>query len=137
MPKPQLRDPNKKPQGDVEIRTIAMPADTNANGDIFGGWVVSQMDLAAASYAQKYTKGRAVTVAIDGMSFISPAAVGELLTCYATLHKIGNTSIQIKIEAWVMSPVTLQIRQVTEGMFTFVAIDQNGRPRVIQKSALA
>jgi acyl-CoA thioesterase YciA len=126
-------DPNRKPQGDLEIRTIAMPADTNANGDIFGGWVVSQMDLAAASYALKYTKGRAVTVAIDGMSFIEPVHIGDLLSCYANLHKIGNTSIQIHIETWVIAPKNLEQRQVTEGIFTFVAIDENGRPRLIPK----
>ena len=130
---PREEDPNKKPQGELEIRTIAMPADTNANGDIFGGWVVSQMDLAGASYALKYTKGRAVTVAINGMSFISPVKIGELLSCYVSLHKLGNTSIQIKIESWVISPTNLQSRQVTEGIFTFVAVDENNRPRAIAR----
>src|SRR5271170_5114727 len=108
---PREEDPNKKPHGELEIRTIAMPADTNANGDIFGGWVVSQMDLAGASYALKYTKGRAVTVAIDAMSFITPVQVGDLLSCYVSLHKLGRTSIQIKIETWVISPTTLKSRQ--------------------------
>lgn len=126
-------DPNKSPSGELEIRTIAMPSDTNPNGDIFGGWVVSQMDLAGSSYALKYTKGRAVTVAIDGMSFISPIAVGDLLSCYASLHKIGNTSIQIKIEAWVIFPDNLENRQVTEGIFTFVAVDKGGKPRAIAR----
>ena len=130
---PREEDPNKKPQGELEIRTIAMPADTNANGDIFGGWVVSQMDLAGASYALKYTKGRAVTVAINGMSFISPVKIGELLSCYVSLHKLGHTSIQIKIESWVISPTNLQSRQVTEGIFTFVAVDENNRPRAIAR----
>ena len=129
----RIQDPNKKPQGDLEIRTIAMPADTNANGDIFGGWVVSQMDLAGASYALKYTKGRAVTVAIESMTFIAPVHIGDLLSCYVCVHKIGNTSIQIKIETWVIAPENLQQRQVTEGIFTFVAIDQNGRPRPIAR----
>lgn len=126
---PRVRDPNKSPEGDLEIRTIAMPADTNANGDIFGGWVVSQMDLAGASYALKYTKGRAVTVAIESMAFLTPVKVGDLLSCYVSLHKIGNTSIQIKIESWVIAPENLQCRQVTEGIFTFVAVDHNGKPR--------
>ncbi len=125
-------DLNKTPNGELELRTIAMPGDTNSNGDIFGGWVVSQMDLAGASYALKYTKGRAVTVAIDGMSFISPVAIGDLLSCYVSLHKMGNTSIQIKIETWVISPKDLQNRQVTEGIFTFVAVDEKGRPRPIK-----
>lgn len=127
-------DLNKKPEGQLEIRTIAMPADTNASGDIFGGWVVSQMDLAGASYALKYTKGRAVTVAIDKMSFIAPVKIGDLLSCYVSLQKIGNTSIQIKIEVWAISPNDLQIRQVTEGTFTFVAVDLQGKPRPIPKT---
>lgn len=121
------------PSGELELRTIAMPADTNANGDIFGGWVVSQMDLAGASYALKYTQGRAVTAAIDGMSFIAPVHIGDLLSCYVSVHKIGNSSIQIKIETWVISPADLQNRQVTEGIFTFVAVDETGRPRPIPK----
>lgn len=130
---PRITSTKTEPQGELEIRTIAMPADTNANGDIFGGWVVSQMDLAAASYALKYTKGRAVTIAIDGMTFITPVHVGDLLSCYATVEKIGNTSIQIRIEAWVIDPKDLTIRQVTEGIFTFVAINDQGRPRPIPK----
>lgn len=128
---PKKSELKTAPQGELEIRTIAMPADTNSNGDIFGGWVVSQMDLAGASYALKYTKGRAVTVAIDAMTFIAPVHVGDLLSCYVSLHKLGNTSIQIKIETWVISPTDLKSRQVTEGIFTFVAINEQGRPRVI------
>jgi acyl-CoA thioesterase YciA len=130
---PRTSSTKTAPQGELEIRTIAMPADTNANGDIFGGWVVSQMDLAAASYALKYTKGRAVTVAIDGMTFITPVHVGDLLSCYATVERIGNTSIQIRIETWVIDPRNLATRQVTEGIFTFVAINEEGRPRPIPK----
>ncbi len=130
---PKNSDPNKKPEGEIEIRTMAMPADTNASGDIFGGWVVSQMDLAGSSYALKYTKGRAVTVAIDKMTFLAPVKVGDLLSCYVSLLKIGNTSIQIKIEVWVISPVDLQTRQVTEGIFTFVAVDSQGHPRPIPR----
>ncbi|MBS0349936.1 MAG: acyl-CoA thioesterase [Proteobacteria bacterium] len=132
---PKLSHSRTEPQGQLEIRTIAMPADTNANGDIFGGWVVSQMDLAGASYALKYTKGRAVTVAIESMTFITPVHIGDLLSCYVTLHKIGNTSIQIKIESWVISPIDLTQRQVTEGIFTFVAVDHQGRPRPIPKNS--
>ncbi len=130
---PRAANLRKEPQGELEIRTIAMPADTNSNGDIFGGWVVSQMDLAGASYALKYTKGRAVTVAIDSMTFITPVQIGDLLSCYVSLHKIGNTSIQIKIETWVISPTDLRSKQVTEGIFTFVAIGEDGRPRPIAK----
>lgn len=127
------RDPNKKPQGSLEIRTIAMPADTNANGDIFGGWLLSQMDLAAASAAKKYTQGRCATVAIDAMAFIKPVHIGDFVCCYAEVLKIGNTSIQIKIEAWVVDPIDQHTYQVTEGIFTYVAIDENGRPRPIPK----
>ncbi len=93
------------------------------------------MDLAGASYALKYTKGRAVTVAIDKMSFIAPVKIGDLLSCYVSLQRIGNTSIQIKIEVWAISPNDLQNRQVTEGIFTFVAIDTQGKPRSIPKDS--
>lgn len=128
MPK---KPTNKKPQGQLEIRTIAMPADTNANGDIFGGWLVSQMDLAAGSAAKQYAQGRCATVAIDGMSFIQPVHIGDFVCCYSQILKIGNTSIQIKIEAWVIDPIDQHTYQVTEGIFVYVAIDENGRPRPI------
>ena len=119
---------SKKPQGELTIRTLAMPANTNPNGDIFGGWVVSQMDLAGMSIATKYTKHRVTTVAIDKMVFIAPVKVGDFVCCYGELVKIGNTSVTIRVETWATGPDNRQRRQVTEGVFTFVAIDGNGRP---------
>ena len=121
-------DPNKKPQGELAIRTIAMPANTNPNGDIFGGWVVSHMDLAGSSLAKKHTKHRVATVAIDAMVFLSPVHVGDFICCYTDLIKIGRTSITMKIETWAITADEEDRRQVTEGVFTFVAIDDQGRP---------
>ena len=123
----------KEPEGELTIRTLAMPANTNPNGDIFGGWVVSQMDLAGSGAAKKHSKSRVATVAIDSMSFISPVQVGDYVCCYAKLLKIGNTSMKIKIETWAIEPEELSRRQVTEGVFTFVAIDENGRPHPVKR----
>lgn len=118
----------KEPQGELAIRTLAMPANTNPNGDIFGGWVVSQMDLAGGSLARKYSKHRVATVAIDAMSFLAPVKVGDFICCYTELIAIGRTSIKMKIETWAAGAREEERHQVTEGIFTFVAIDENGRP---------
>ncbi len=126
-------DPNKTPQGELAIRTIAMPANTNPNGDIFGGWVVSQMDLAGTSLAKKHTKHRVATVAIDAMAFLSPVHVGDFVCCYTELIKTGRTSITMKIETWVIGAHEEERRQVTEGVFTFVAIDKQGHPTPIKE----
>lgn len=115
----------------LAIRTLAMPANTNPDGDIFGGWVVSHMDLAGLSIARKYTKHRVVTVAIDSMSFISPVHVGDFICCYAQIIEFGKTSMKIKIETWAVGPSEARHR-VTEGVFTFVAIDENGRPTPLE-----
>ena len=123
---------NKHP-GDITIRTLAMPADTNPNGDIFGGWIVSQMDLAAGVLAKRTSKGRAATVAIESMSFLRPVAVGDLICCYATLVKVGKTSMTIDVEVWNEKLATGQTHQVTKGTFIFVAIDDNGKPREVSK----
>jgi acyl-CoA thioesterase YciA len=124
-------DLNKEPQGELAIRTIAMPANTNPNGDIFGGWVVSNMDLAGMSFAKKHTQHRVTTVAIDTMVFLAPVHVGDFICCYVALVKLGRTSITVKIETWVIGSDESQRRQVTEGFFTFVAIDEAGRPTPI------
>ena len=117
------------PSGELVIKTLAMPGDTNANGDIFGGWVLSQMDLGAGIIAKGYSpSGRAATVAIDGMSFINPVKVGDVVSCYATVVKTGNTSIQIALETWVHNHIAQVTQIVTKGIFTFVAIDEDGRP---------
>ncbi len=122
----------KKPQGELAIQTLAMPMNTNANGDIFGGWLVSQMDLAAGILAKTHSKGRAATVAIDGMSFLLPVHVGELVSCYVNLVHSGKTSLAIKVEVWKEVLATGEKVQVTEGTFTFVAIDDAGRPRALE-----
>lgn len=117
-----------KPRGKITIQTIAMPAHTNANGDMFGGWLVSQMDLAGAVIAQQRCKGRVATVAIDAMVFHQPVLVGDLVACYAELQNVGRTSMSVKVEAWATKRLTEVCQQVTEGLFTYVAIDDGGRP---------
>lgn len=118
----------------ITIQTLAMPADTNPNGDIFGGWLVSQMDLAAGVLAKKISCGRAATVAIHSMTFIKPVQVGDLVSCHVELIKLGKTSMTIAVEAWVETITTTDRRScVTEGTFVFVAIDEQGRPRLIPK----
>ncbi len=112
-------------------RAIAMPADANANGDIFGGWLMSQMDLASGSFAAKEAKGRIVTVAVDAMTFHKPVNIGDELSCYCRVEKRGNTSITIHVESWVTRYYSNEEEKVTEGRFTFVAIDSNGHPRPI------
>ena len=110
---------------------IAMPTDANPDGDIFGGWLLSQMDLAAGVIAKKEAHGRVVTIAIDSMVFKCPVKIGDLVRCYAELLKVGTTSMKIKVEAWVVDQMTDARQQVTEGLFTFVAIGANGRPRPV------
>ena len=120
-----------QPKGELVIQTLAMPSSTNANGDIFGGWILSQMDLAAGILAKRSAYGRAVTVAINGMSFIQAVHVGDLVTCYGHLVKIGRTSLTIDIEVWTEKFSNGEHAKVTEGTFTFVAVDEHGRPRVV------
>lgn len=117
------------PVGELVIKTLAMPSDTNSNGDIFGGWVLSQMDLGGGIIAKSLSpSGRAVTVAIDTMSFINSVHVGDVVSCYADILKTGNTSIKINIETWVYDYQTKQSKIVTRGVFTYVAIDNLGKP---------
>lgn len=118
------------PRGELAIRTIAMPADTNASGDIFGGWLLSQMDLAGGITAWGRARGRVATIAVDGMTFHKPVHVGDVLCCYADLIRAGRTSLTYRIEAWVLRGAEDPNREkVTEGQFTFVAIDADGKPR--------
>lgn len=116
------------PEGELVIRTLAMPKDTNANGDIFGGWLVSEMDLGGAILAKATSKSRIVTVAIDKMVFHHPVKVGDVVCCYANLTKTGKTSMTVKIEAWALPYDGGQRNKVTEGIFTYVAIDEAGKP---------
>lgn len=122
---------SKKPQGEIGIQTLAMPADANANGDIFGGWLVSQMDLAGGVVAKKLSRGRITTAAINSMSFLKPVHIGDIVTCYVKIIKTGVTSMTLEVEAWTQPPTTDETYQVTTGTFIYVAIDDNGRPRKV------
>jgi acyl-CoA thioesterase YciA len=113
------------------IRTIPMPADANANGDIFGGWMMAQMDLAGAVAAMRRAKGRVATVAVEAMTFHRPVMVGDLVSCYAEVTRVGRTSIGVRIDAWVERRLSGQAEQVTSGTFTYVAIDDAGKPRPV------
>lgn len=119
-------------RGEITIQTLAMPAATNANGDIFGGWIVSQMDLAAGVLAKKVSHGRAVTVAINSMTFLRPVHVGDIVSCHVDLIKKGKTSMTIAVEVWAEPGASVSEKYlVTEGVFVFVAIDEQGKPRQI------
>jgi acyl-CoA thioesterase YciA len=123
-----------EPCGDLSIRTLAMPADTNQNGDIFGGWLLSQMDIAGGIFvASKIAHVRTVTVAIDAMNFRKPVFVGDLVSVHATLVRVGRTSITVHLEAWVVRRKEVHSILVTDGNFTYVAIDDQGHPQVIKQ----
>jgi acyl-CoA thioesterase YciA len=121
--------------GGPHLRTIAMPRDANPAGDIFGGWTLSQMDLASGTFAARCARGRVATVAIEAMSFLRPVAVGDEVSCYCSLLKLGDTSVTVKVETWARGRAGEEAEKVTEGVFTFVAIDDIGRPRHIPASA--
>lgn len=122
------------PRGKVSIQTIAMPADTNANGDIFGGWLLSQMDLACGVLAKQLSNGRIATVAVQSMTFLKPVHVGDLVSCHASLLKQGTTSMTILVEVWVNSHLPDREQKVTEGTFVSVAIDEHGHPRPFKRT---
>jgi acyl-CoA thioesterase YciA len=121
--------------GEPAVRTLAMPADTNPSGDIFGGWVLAQMDLAAGIVATQRSHGRIATAALDGMSFHKPIYVGDLVSCYAKVVRVGRTSMTVLVETFVLRGRTGDEVKVTEGRFTLVAIDEQGRPRVLPPSS--
>ena len=126
-------DTHDAPRGELTVRISAMPADTNANGDIFGGWVLSRMDQAGGIAAIERSRGRAVTIAVDGMTFIRPVRVGDVLEVFTEIESIGRTSMKIHIEAWVRRFQTHHQEKVTDAVFTFVAIDDDRKPRPIPK----
>lgn len=121
------------PAKDPVIRVYALPPDANAYGDIFGGWLMGQMDLGAALVAQRRCRGRAVTVAMDGMQFHMPVKIGDELSVYGELKSVGRTSMRVAIEAWRREPHDDDAVKVTEAEFTFVAVDELGRPRPIDQ----
>ena len=119
----------EEPQGELTLRTLAMPADVNVAGDIFGGWVLSQMDIAAGIIATQRSQGRAATIAVDAMKFIRPVHVGDILCVYARIEREGRTSMGISLEAWALRNRYGKREKVTEATFTFVALDEDGKPR--------
>lgn len=124
---------NTQPKGQLVLRTLAMPADTNSQGDIFGGWLVSQMDLGASTIAQQRSQSRVVTVAINNLTFILPVRVGDVVCCYAEIVKIGKTSMTIHLETWTQSNNLRSSQKVADGIFVFVAVDEAGKPHPVDR----
>ncbi|MEM9207062.1 MAG: acyl-CoA thioester hydrolase YciA [Pseudomonadota bacterium] len=123
-------DPTQdEPRGELTVRTIAMPADTNANGDIFGGWVMARMDQAGGIAGVERARGRVVTIAVQAMTFLKPVRVGDVLCVYTDVERVGRTSMTIHVEAWAKRFLTGEREKVTDAVFTFVAIDDDGKPR--------
>jgi acyl-CoA thioesterase YciA len=122
-------DNRPTPRGELTLQVIPLPADTNANGDVFAGWLVKQMDLAAATVAGRISEGRNATVAMDRMEFLSPLRVGSQVSCYCELLKVGRSSMKINVEVWTLDRRASTPRKVTEGLFVYVAIDEQGRIR--------
>ncbi len=124
---------NEQPEGELAIRVQTMPENTNPAGDIFGGFVLSQMDIAGGLVTKKISKGRTVTIAVDAMTFYKPVMVGDTLCCYVKLLKQGNTSMTVKIESWVARQYEDIREKVTEGVFTYVAVSADRIPRKINE----
>jgi acyl-CoA thioesterase YciA len=126
-----LSDGRSEDRGEPAVRTLAMPADTNPSGDIFGGWVLAQMDLAAGIVAAQRARGRVATAALDGMSFHRPVYVGDLVSCYARVTRVGRTSMTVQVDTYARRGRTGEEVKVTEGHFTLVALDEQGRPQPV------
>ncbi len=129
-----MNDKHQLPNGEMVLRTLAMPKDTNANGDIFGGWLMAQMDMGGAIQAKEIAMGRVVTLRVDGMTFLKPVAVGDVVCVYARCIKTGNSSININVEVWVKKVSSEPIGQryiATEAVFTYVAVDEHGKSRTL------
>ncbi|MDT8398156.1 MAG: acyl-CoA thioesterase [Pseudomonadales bacterium] len=127
-------DPNPDPAGDLTTQTLTLPADTNQDGNIYGGWLASKMDMAASIACARIARGKVATVAIDGISFLAPIKVGSLVSCYTRIRAVGRSSIKVEVEAWVMHVASCgEWTKVSEGRFIFVAIDDNGRTRAIPR----
>ncbi|MGB8600785.1 MAG: acyl-CoA thioesterase [Rhizomicrobium sp.] len=124
---------SETPHGQLTVRVMAMPADTNANGDIFGGWVLSQMDIAGGIASSDRARGRTTTVRLEGMTFLRPVKVGDTLCVYTEIEHIGTTSMRIHIEAWANRFLTHHREKVTDATFIYVAINESGRPRPVPK----
>ncbi|WP_323750595.1 acyl-CoA thioesterase [Marinobacter sp.] len=124
-------DDKPNPRGDLTLQVVPLPSDTNANGDVFAGWLVKQMDIAAATMAGRISRGRSATVAMDRMEFLSPLRVGSQVSCYCELVDIGRSSMKINVEVWMLDRFAKTPRKVTEGLFIYVAIDDQGRIREV------
>ena len=127
----------EEPRGELATRTLAMPADANPSGDIFGGWVLAQMDIAGGIAAAQRAEGRVATVAVTAMTFHLPVYVGDVLCVYCAVEKVGRTSMTLRIEAWALRGRLGERVRVTEGTFVFVALDEAGRPRPVPWKAAA
>lgn len=122
---------SQEPRGLLCMQTLAMPKDANPNGDMFGGWVMSQMDLAGGVAARKMARGRIATVAVDAMTFLLPVQIGSIVGFYTEVISIGRSSMKIRVEVWETDDFTWKHTKLTEGIFTFVAIDDDGRSRPV------
>ncbi len=120
-----------KPGGELTLRTLAMPADANAAGDIFGGWVMAQMDLSCGMRAAERARGRVVTAAVKEMAFELPVKIGDTMCIYTDIIKIGRTSITLKVEAWAQRYLSDRMEKVTDALFVMVALDENGKPKAV------
>jgi len=129
-------DDKPTPRGELALQVIPLPVDTNANGDVFAGWLVKQMDIAAATMAGRISQGRNATVAMDRMEFLSPLRVGSQVGCYCELVDIGRSSMKINVEVWTLDRTAKNPRKVTEGLFVYVAIDEHGRIREVPEQSL-
>ena len=136
-----MTEPHPQPEGELLLRTSPMPSETNAIGDIFGGWIMSQMDIAGAMLAIEIAGGRAVTIAVEAMRFIKPVRIGDIVCCYGKVMRIGTTSITIRVEVWLkpgFQEMTIEKNRefslVTEASYTYVAVDHEGRKRLIPKT---
>ena len=128
-----MTERSNHPEGVLSLQNIAMPADTNWSGDVFGGWIVSQMDLAGAIHVERLSKGRCATIAINEMTFLVPVKVGNVISCYTKILRVGNTSVQVQIEVWNSHDNSRDPIRITQGVFTFVAVDVNGNKRQISE----
>lgn len=126
-----MSEENPRPKGELSIRSLAMPADTNPSGDIFGGWIMSQMDIAGSIAAGNRAKGRVATVAVKGMSFHLPVHVGDVVCCHTEIQRVGDTSITLLVEVWTQRRGDGRQVKVTEGVFVYVALDEEGRKRPV------
>jgi acyl-CoA thioesterase YciA len=129
---PHHTDAPAAPRGELSLRTLAMPADTNQNGDIFGGWLLSQMDIAGGIFVGKSFRLRSVTVAIEAMTFRKPVYVGDVVSVFTDAVRVGRTSVTVRVEAWVTRSNDAQMILVTDGTFTYVAIDEHGKPTPVK-----